>query len=255
MVKPVDQSNPAASDRPPDDSAVALARGPKAIRADGNATRARILAAAFRRIATDGYAALNVREIARDAGVNHALINYHFRSKAQLVLAVLDEANRRLLERQARMYAAPDSLADKWRQACAFYDEDLRSGFVRIMIELCAASISDAELRAQFMPRYLAWRRLVNDAVREAIERYRLDLPASADAIGSWIGTFWMGMELEMMLGIGEADGHHRAALEAMQSLLERLDAGAMRRDARKAPARGPAGAASTGGRRKRRVR
>src|SRR4029450_12650781 len=70
-------------------------------------TRAKILDAAFRRLATEGYAALSVREIAKDAGVNHALINYHFRTKEQLVIAVLDAANQRLLARQSTMYPGP----------------------------------------------------------------------------------------------------------------------------------------------------
>jgi len=72
--------------------------------ADLGATKAKILEAAFRRLAGDGYAALSVREIAKDAGVNHALINYHFRSKDQLVIEVLDAANRRLLVRQNYEY-------------------------------------------------------------------------------------------------------------------------------------------------------
>src|SRR5258708_26227183 len=84
--------------------------------ADLGETKGKILEAAFRRLAEDGYAALSVREIAKDAGVNHALINYHFRSKDQLVIAVLDQANQRLLERQARMYAAPGGFAEKWAQ-------------------------------------------------------------------------------------------------------------------------------------------
>ena len=73
-------------------------------------TKAKILDAAFRRLANEGYAALSMREIARGAGVNHALINYHFRSKDELVIAVLDAANRELLARQQRMYAAPAGL-------------------------------------------------------------------------------------------------------------------------------------------------
>src|SRR5262252_6807150 len=97
---------------------------------DSNDTKTKILEAAFRRLAEDGYAALSVREIGKDAGVNHALINYHFRSKDQLVIAVLDAANRRLLERQQRMYAAPGGFAKKWAQARRFYQSDLASGFV-----------------------------------------------------------------------------------------------------------------------------
>src|SRR3982074_2174908 len=85
--------------------------------AEAGDTKGKILEAAFRRLAREGYAALSMREIARDAGVNHALINYHFRSKDQLVIAVLDEANRQLLERQKRMYGAPGGFARKWAQA------------------------------------------------------------------------------------------------------------------------------------------
>ncbi len=38
-----------------------------------------------------------MREIGKDASVNHALINYHFHTEDQLVIAVLDEANRQFL--------------------------------------------------------------------------------------------------------------------------------------------------------------
>ena len=78
-------------------------------RADGTTTRAAILRAARDRLVEVGYANLNVRDIAREAGVNHALIGYHFHGKQQLVLAVLDEANKQLLERQTRMYQGTPS--------------------------------------------------------------------------------------------------------------------------------------------------
>src|SRR5947209_16897521 len=99
------------------------------VRSDGQSTREAILDATFRRLVSDGYPHLNVREIAREAGVNHALINYHFHTKQQLVLEVLDQANQRLLHRQEAMYASENSVSAKWRKACQFYDEDLRSGF------------------------------------------------------------------------------------------------------------------------------
>ena len=106
-------------------------------------TKAKILDAAFRRLANEGYAALSMREIAKGAGVNHALINYHFRSKDQLVIAVLDEANRQLLERQHRLYRSAAGFAEKWAQARGFYRSDLASGFVRVQAELWAASLSN----------------------------------------------------------------------------------------------------------------
>src|SRR3954469_20562905 len=126
--------------------------------ADYGETKAKILDAAFRRLAREGYAALSTREIAKDAGVNHALINYHFRTKDQLVIDVLDEANRQLLQRQQQMYRGPGGFAEKWAEARRFYDSDLASGFVRVQAELWAASMSNAGLREKFLPRIRAWK-------------------------------------------------------------------------------------------------
>jgi AcrR family transcriptional regulator len=193
-------------------------------------TRSRILDAAFRRLAAEGYAALSVREIAKDAGVNHALINYHFGTKDQLVIEVLDAANRRLLERQSTMYAGPGGFAEKWAQARRFYERDLASGFVRVQAELWAASLSNADLREKFVPRLLAWKQLVLGAVREAVkllESGGVALPraVTAEVIACWISEFWLGMEFADLLGAKEEQTRHRAALDAVQSLLESLDA------------------------------
>jgi len=193
-------------------------------------TRAKILDAAFRRLATEGYAALSVREIAKDAGVNHALINYHFRTKDQLVIAVLDAANQRLLTRQAAMYQGPGGFAQKWADARRFYESDLGSGFVRVQAELWAASFANAGLREKFVPRLLAWKQLVLGAVREALATAQaqgvvLPRPLTAEVIACWISEFWLGMEFADLLGAKGERQTHLAALDAVQSLLEALDA------------------------------
>ncbi len=219
-------------DKSPAARAGAVAPAELRLFTDGGAadTRSRILDAAFRRLATEGYAALSVREIARDAGVNHALINYHFRTKDQLVIAVLDAANQRLLARQAAMYQGPSGFAQKWLEARRFYESDLGSGFVRVQAELWAASLSNAGLREKFLPRLLQWKQLVLAAVREALaaaEAAGVELPSvfSAEVIACWISEFWLGMEFADLLGVKEEQVTHRAALDAVQSLLEALDA------------------------------
>jgi AcrR family transcriptional regulator len=197
--------------------------GARRLLADANpdATRTRILDAAFRQLTTAGYAALSMRQIAKDAGVNHALINYHFRSKDQLVIEVLDEANRQLLQRQQRMYGESGSFADKWRQAREFYEQDLASGFVRVQAELWAASMADEELRATFLPRLLAWRNLVRGGVRDALATLetrgtRLPSPFTADVIACWISEFWLGMEFMDLIATPRERAEHEAALDAL---------------------------------------
>jgi AcrR family transcriptional regulator len=203
--------------------------------ADVGETKAKILDAAFRRLAREGYAALSMREIARDAGVNHALINYHFRSKDQLVIAVLDAANRQLLERQHRLYRSPGGFAEKWAAAREFYKSDLASGFVRMQAELWAASFANPGLREKFLPRILAWKQVVHEGVTEALAvlrecGVRLPAPFTADVLATWISEFWLGMEFADLLGAPEDKLPHKAALDAMQKLLEDLDAMARRK-------------------------
>jgi hypothetical protein len=79
-------------------------------------------------------------------------------------------------------------------------------------------------LRKEVIPRILAWRRIIEEAVRDAFRLYRLDLPVSQEAIACWISSFWFGMEFEMLLGGSEAEMHHQEALDAMQRLLQHLD-------------------------------
>ena len=196
-------------------------------------TPERILDAAFRRLHEDGYAGLSTRDIAREAGVNHALIHYYFGTKDKLVMAALDEANQRLTERSRSMYQSPaGGFAEKWARARQFYEEDIASGFVRVQMELWAASLSNLALRQEFLPRFMKWREIIRGATTDALAHYQLDLPASADAIACWVADFWVGMEFEMLLGIGEDDAHHQDAMDAMQRLLQMLDTQAAARGA-----------------------
>jgi TetR/AcrR family transcriptional regulator len=70
-----------------------VAAAPRATAPDA---RARILTAALVQFAEHGYEGTRTAEIARQAGVTHPLVHYHFRTKDQLWKAVVDEALGRL---------------------------------------------------------------------------------------------------------------------------------------------------------------
>ena len=53
-------------------------------------THERILEAAFRVLGRQGYENTSIKDIAAEAGVAQGLVHYHFKSKQQLVLAVLE---------------------------------------------------------------------------------------------------------------------------------------------------------------------
>ncbi len=60
--------------------------------------RERILRAAWRRIRQYGYAKTTVAEIAADAGIAKGTAYLYFRSKSDIMLALVEETNRRILE-------------------------------------------------------------------------------------------------------------------------------------------------------------
>ncbi|WP_341677505.1 TetR/AcrR family transcriptional regulator [Niveibacterium sp. SC-1] len=81
-------------DVPPEKPTGNASRG---LRADGEATRARILEAAGELFAAGGYADTTSKAIAARAGVDQASINYHFGSRSGLYQALLADAHRRLV--------------------------------------------------------------------------------------------------------------------------------------------------------------
>src|SRR6266478_5581994 len=109
--------------------------------ADAVPMRETIVQAASRCIVERGHAALSTRAVAAEAGVNQSL-HYYFGTKERLTLAVLERMNQTLLKRQAEMFESTGSVADKWAQACHFYESDLQSGYVRLLMELSALGFS-----------------------------------------------------------------------------------------------------------------
>ncbi|WP_428634905.1 TetR/AcrR family transcriptional regulator, partial [Sedimenticola sp.] len=68
-------------------------------------TRTMLLKTARRLFARDGYQAVSVRRLAQEAGVNPAMVHYHFRNKEGLYLAVIEETVSPLLQRLATLVA------------------------------------------------------------------------------------------------------------------------------------------------------
>jgi len=109
-------------------------------------TRTLILEAARRRLVADGYAGLSTRKVADEAHVPLSQLHYHFGSKQGLVLALLAEENLRRLDRQTTMYAEDMPLWVRYERACDFLEDDLDSGYVRVLQQMLAAGWSNSEV-------------------------------------------------------------------------------------------------------------
>jgi AcrR family transcriptional regulator len=190
-------------------------------RARGDDTRALILDAARDALAGDGYTKTTTRAIAERAGVQLSLVHYHFRTKQLLLAAVLARENERLLERQRALYAAPEPLATKWRMACAYLREDLRTGYVRILWELWAVGLADEELAARWREALAGWRDLLTEVVTEWEQEHQIELPISPRALATLVGNAFLGAEAEILAGVTEDEAPHLEALETCAQLIE----------------------------------
>ena len=186
-------------------------------------TRAAILAAARSCLLADGYANLSTRRVADAGEVPLSQIHYHFGSKRQLILAVLEAENERLLERQREMFDAPKPLWVRWELACDFLDSDIESGYVRILQEMIAAGWSDPEVAAAVRDMIGAWPRLLADVARREEER-GADLGGfSADEVGALMAMPFLGAEELILLDVSEAAMPMRSALRKVGALLRRI--------------------------------
>ena len=108
-----------------------------------NPTAEKIVQAAKVRLQSHGYAAFSTRSLAEKAGVPLSQIHYHFGGKQGVLLALLEYENRALVSRQRQMYGTDMPLWKRYEQACDFLDDDLESGYVRVLQEMIAAGWSD----------------------------------------------------------------------------------------------------------------
>ena len=100
-------------------------------------TSTMLLEAAKKVLRQKGYANLSTRDVAAAAGVPLSQIHYHFGSKQGMVLALFVHLNAQLLGRQNAMFSNPAlKLSEQWDLACDYLDEDIASGYVRVLQEL-----------------------------------------------------------------------------------------------------------------------
>jgi AcrR family transcriptional regulator len=187
-------------------------------------TKAQILRAARLVLQRDGVGNLTIRSVATEADVNLALIHYHFHSRDGLLLAVLEDLNDDLLARQRGMYDRPDmTLADKWRQAVAFYHQDLDSGYVRTLLELAAHGYTNPQMAERVRAVMSAWQDLLHEVIAGAVHHLHITSVEPTD-LTSMLVSFWYGMEQRHLLGIAEEQGHMWQALDTIGRLIERLE-------------------------------
>lgn len=188
------------------------------------ATRAAILEAARERLLADGFGRLSTRGVAETAGVPLSQLHYYFGSKQQLILDLLEAENTGRLARQAAMYGEDRPLWQRYEQACDFLEDDLESGYVRVLQEMIATGWSDPTIGARVRQLLQRWLDLVTDIAREAQRSLGPLGPFTPEEIGALIGQAFMGGEAMLLLGFDRTQWPVRAALRRIGVAIRQLE-------------------------------
>lgn len=183
-----------------------------------------LLEAAQRCVQRHGVAGLSTRKVAEEAGMPLSQIHYHLGSKRGLLLALLAYQNEKLLARQEAMYARPQPLWERWMQACDYLDEDLASGYVRILQEMIAAGWSDPEIASEARRNLQGWSELLTQVATEAAERLGGLGPLAPVQAAALVGCVFLGAEALILLGFTEEQLPARSALRKVGELLRTFE-------------------------------
>ncbi|MDH3189244.1 MAG: TetR/AcrR family transcriptional regulator [Acidimicrobiia bacterium] len=187
-------------------------------------TASHILAAAKEALLEVGYASLSTRAIAERAGVPLSQIHYHYGSKQNLVLAVLEGENARLIERQEALFDSDFPLWKKWQLACDYLEADLDSGYVRVLHEMIAAGWANADIAAAVTKQLGRWQQLLTGVARRAETKLGSLGPFTPEEIGVLAGIPFIGAEAYLLLGVSESAFPARSALRKIGDIIRAME-------------------------------
>lgn len=193
----------------------------------GSETSTLLIEAAKEVLRQRGYSGVSTRDVAAQAGVPLSQIHYHFGSKQGLVLALFSHLNAQLLDRQNDLFGDPDlKFSDHWDRACAYLDEDIESGYVRILQELIAAGWVDAEVADAVRAGLIGWIDLVTGLARRVGRESGGFSPFSPEEIGALAANAFIGAESLYLLGLEAKGAPVRQALRCVGDLIRIAEAG-----------------------------
>jgi len=197
-------------------------RGP-ARRAGGR--KVKVLEAAGRVIAERGADATRFADVAAESGVPVSTLQYYFGSREDLLVAAFRHASG---TETAALEAELAALEDPWdrltrivaRALAGYQAETAEPG--RLWIESWRFGIRDAEMRADVLRDYAAWRGLVADAVRSGISSGRFSTRHAPERIAVLTIALVDGVGIPLALGDPEITPAAAAAdiLSALAVLL-----------------------------------
>ena len=165
----------------------------------GTARHRALVAAAYRRIATDGFEGLRTRDVAADVGVNIATLHYYFPTKEALIRAVIGHAMQRFTETMPAGGPAVEQLRGHLDAILDLIKHDQQ--LWAVMGELVQRAPRDADLSRIFRQSDGYWRRTLRELIERSVQEGALQPVLDADATAALMIAAIKGLSLPTMAG------------------------------------------------------
>ncbi|MEU1813708.1 TetR/AcrR family transcriptional regulator [Streptomyces roseifaciens] len=163
-------------------------------------TKERLIRAADTVLRTQGYAKSSARTIAKEAGVNSALVFYHFGGVDPLLFAALDRSSAERMEMLTEAVADARTLEDLVDAGTRVYRSDIEAGHLTLFSELVAAAVAKPELRAEIRERAEPWIAFVEQTLERVIGGTPLARLTPPRDLANAAITFYLGVNLFTVL-------------------------------------------------------
>jgi len=169
---------------------------PRASTSARHNTRQALIEAAVEVLKSRGFNGASARAIATEAGVNQALVFYHFGTVAALLLAALDEVSARRLRRYTTELAEVTDPASLIALATKVFREDIDSGDIAVLAEMIAGSSSAPELGAEVAKRIAPWKDFASLAIESGFSTSGLVSLLPIGAVSHAAVALYLGLEM-----------------------------------------------------------
>jgi AcrR family transcriptional regulator len=190
----------------------------------GEATRLALLDAAEELLISKGVVGISTRKVADRAGVNQALVHYHFGTIEELLLAVLERVSVQVKERSERIYNRENSFIDGWfKEMGAMVTADLKRGWGKVWLENLTLAANRPKIGKQYVKASTMTRKLHEQHVNEMLEQLGIDAEEfPAQAIVTLLDAITSKIILDRLVGIKAG---HQELLDMLHRIWDRLSA------------------------------
>ncbi|MEU6280378.1 TetR/AcrR family transcriptional regulator [Streptomyces sp. NPDC047028] len=178
-------------------------------------TKTKLLEGALRVLTEQGIAKTSGRTVAAAAGVNQALVFYHFGSVDELLAAACRYGAEQAVSRYRDRLATVASLTELLAVGREIHEQERAGGHVALLGQLLAGAQTHAALGPAAAAGLDLWITEIEDVLRRVLTTTPLDGFADPAGLARAVAASFVGIELYE--GVDEPGAH--AALDALEQL------------------------------------